>query len=170
MKISVIIPTYCRPQDLQRCLEALKQQTRLADEVLLVVRDTDLETWAFLHQFNAGSLPLKTATVKISGVVAAMNIGMDRAQGDIIAFTDDDAAPHIDWLARIETHFLSDPIVGGVGGRDWVYHGTWLENGSRHVIGRVQWFGRVRWQRARSRYSQRREHELSPNRYSSFAF
>ncbi len=82
-------------------------------------------------------------TVKASGVVAALNTGLDTAQGDIIAITDDDAAPHADWLARIETHFLSDERVGGVGGRDWVYHGTQLIDGVCEVVGRVQWFGRV---------------------------
>jgi glycosyltransferase involved in cell wall biosynthesis len=72
-----------------------------------------------------------------------MNAGMDAAGGDIIAFTDDDAAPHTDWLEGIEAHFLSDTNIGGVGGRDWVYHGTQLEEGEREVVGQVQWFGRV---------------------------
>jgi len=73
--------------------------------------------------------------------VAALNTGLDAA-GDIIAITDDDAAPH-DWLAHIETHFLSDSCVGGVGGRDWVYPrhsaGRWRTQGDRSV----HWFGRV---------------------------
>ena len=45
MKITVLIPTYRRPKDLGRCLEALQKQTRPADEVLVVVRNTDAETW-----------------------------------------------------------------------------------------------------------------------------
>lgn len=143
MKITVIVPTYRRTQDLARCLEALQKQTRPADEVILVVRDTDTETWAFLEVFNSGSLPLRTETVSITGVVAAMNTGLEVAKGDIIAFTDDDAGPHSDWLERIEAHFLADDRVGGVGGRDWVYHGTELEDGAREVVGQVQWFGRV---------------------------
>jgi cellulose synthase/poly-beta-1,6-N-acetylglucosamine synthase-like glycosyltransferase len=143
LTISVVIASYRRPKDLARCLEALKKQTRPADEVLVVVRDTDAETWTFIETFNAEHLPLHTTKVSIPGVVAAMNAGLDAACGDIIAFTDDDAAPHSDWLARIETHFLSDSNVGGVGGRDWVYHGTQLEDGVREVVGRVQWFGRV---------------------------
>jgi glycosyltransferase involved in cell wall biosynthesis len=143
MKITVIVPTYRRTKDLARCLEALQKQTRPADEVILVVRDTDTETWAFLEAFNPGSLPLRTETVSITGVVAAMNTGLEVAKGDIIAFTDDDAGPHPDWLERIEAHFLADDRVGGVGGRDWVYHGTELEDGAREVVGQVQWFGRV---------------------------
>ncbi|WP_341731317.1 glycosyltransferase family 2 protein [Microcoleus sp. EPA2] len=143
LKISIVIPSYCRPKDLARCLDALKQQKRPADEVLVVVRDTDTETQAFIQTFNPEFLPLRTATVKVSGVVAAMNVGMDAACGDIIAFTDDDAAPHTDWLERMEAHFLSDSNIGGVGGRDWVYHGTKLEEGEREIVGQVQWFGRV---------------------------
>lgn len=142
MTITVLVPTYRRPQDLTRCLHALQIQTRPADEVLVTVRDTDAPTWALLETLNL-QLPLRTLVMKVSGVVAAMNAGLDAAQGDILAITDDDAAPHTDWLARIEAHFLSDERVGGVGGRDWVYHGTQLEDGACQVVGRVQWFGRV---------------------------
>ncbi len=143
LTISVVIPSYRRPKDLARCLDALKKQKRPADDVLVVVRDTDTETWTFIQTLNPEFLPLRTATVSVSGVVAAMNAGMDAAGGDIIAFTDDDAAPHTDWLERIEAHFLSDSNIGGVGGRDWVYHGTQLEEGEREIVGQVQWFGRV---------------------------
>jgi glycosyltransferase involved in cell wall biosynthesis len=143
MKISVIVPTYRRPNDLTRCLEAIKQQARPADELLVVVRDTDAETWTFLEGIDLNSLRLQVLTVRVSGVVAAMNIGLDLASGELVAFTDDDAAPHSDWLERIERYFLSDPRIGGVGGRDWVYHGVQLEDGAREVVGKLQWHGRV---------------------------
>lgn len=143
MTISVIIPTYRRPKDLQRCLEALKRQTRSANQVIVTVRDTDTETWQFLDTFDRASLPLQTVTVTITGVVAAMNAGLDIAQGDIIAFTDDDAAPHIDWLERIEQHFLKDDRLGGLGGRDFVYVNNQLApQKQKAVVGKIQWFGR----------------------------
>lgn len=141
MIITVIVPTYRRPQDLKRCLSALQQQIRQTDQVVVVVRDTDAETWAFLNTFNG--LPLQTATVVVPGVIAAMNAGLDAAIGDIIAFTDDDAAPHPDWLQRIEAHFSSDRRVGAVGGRDWVYRGSQVLDGASLVVGRLQWFGRA---------------------------
>ncbi|NEQ88747.1 MAG: glycosyltransferase [Moorea sp. SIO2I5] len=143
MRITVIVPTYRRPKDLERCLEALEKQTRSADEVLVIVRDTDAETWAFLEAFNPEVLPIRPVTLSIPGQVAALNAGLDRAQGDIIAITDDDAAPRGNWLTDIETHFLSDHRIGGVGGRDWVHVGNDLENGARERVGRVQWYGRV---------------------------
>lgn len=138
------IPTYRRPLDLSRCLAALKEQTRLPDEVWVVIRDNDAETWKFVESFNPEPLTLRTLTVKVPGVVAAMNQALAAARTDIIAFTDDDAAPHADWLERIEAHFLADDRLAGIGGRDWIYHGgTELENGSRPIVGKVQWFGRV---------------------------
>ena len=143
MKITVLIPTYRRPKDLGRCLEALQKQIRPADEVLVIVRNTDAETWELLEAFKRGELPLRIVTVKVTGVVAAMNAGLDTAQGDIIAITDDDAVAHSDWLAHLENHYLADDRVGGVGGRDWLYNGTQLEDGAREMVGRVQWFGRL---------------------------
>ncbi|HAX87666.1 MAG TPA: glycosyl transferase family A [Cyanobacteria bacterium UBA11370] len=143
LTIATLIPTYHRSNDLVRCLDALKKQTRLPDEVLVIVRDTDTETWMFLETFDPTPLPLRTVTVKIPGLIAALNAGLDMANGDIISITDDDAAPHPDWLTRIESHFLSDEKIGGVGGRDWVHHDTHLEDGKREIVGRVQWFGRV---------------------------
>jgi glycosyltransferase involved in cell wall biosynthesis len=148
MKITVLVPTYRRPKDLDRCLQALCQQIRPADEVLITVRDIDIETWTFLKIFNSSSLPLKILTINVPGVVAAINLGFESVSGDIVSITDDDAAPHPDWLQRIENHFLADNCLGGLGGRDWMYINSQLQDatthpGSSHIIGRVQWFGRM---------------------------
>lgn len=144
MTISVMIPTYRRPQDLARCLKALEQQTRKPEQVVVVVRDTDTESWSFLQDYHPQGFSLEAATVKVPGVVAAMNVGLDTARGDIIAITDDDAAPHPDWLARIEAHFVSDPRIGGVGGRDLVYvNNELIYKGESKVVGKLQWYGRV---------------------------
>lgn len=143
MLITVIIPTYRRPKDLLRCLNGLTRQTRTADEVIVIVRDSDVETWASLEAFEPKLLPLKTLKVKVPGVVAAMNLGLIEARGDILAFTDDDSVPHVDWLERIERYYLSDPSIGGVGGRDYVYRNNVLEEGYTYTVGRLSWFGRM---------------------------
>lgn len=143
LTVTVVVPTYRRPTDLARCLQALQGQTRPIDEVVVVVRNLDSATWEFLQTFDRTFLPLQIATVTVSGVIAAMNLGLELAKGDIIAFTDDDAAPHFDWVARMEAHFLEDDRVGGVGGRDWVHQGQQRLDDSRPVVGKLQWFGRV---------------------------
>jgi cellulose synthase/poly-beta-1,6-N-acetylglucosamine synthase-like glycosyltransferase len=143
LKLTVVVPTYRRPIDLARCLYALQQQYRKADEVIVIVRDTDTQTWDFLRDFQPQALSLQVLTVTVPGVIAAMNLGLAQAQGEVIAFTDDDAIPYPDWLARIETHFLANDRVGGVGGRDWVYENGKLLDDSRPVVGKLQWFGRA---------------------------
>ncbi len=109
----------------------------------MVVRDTDAETWQFLAELNAHNLPLHTVKVTQPGVVAALNAGLAAVEGDIVSITDDDAAPHPDWLERIAAYFTCDSRLGGLGGRDWIHHGSKLEDESRPVVGQLQWFGRV---------------------------
>lgn len=144
MKITILVPTYRRTHDLARCLVAAREQSRPADEVLLTVRDNDEETQAFLAEFDSTGLPLHVVSVTEPGGVAAMNAGLKAAQGDIVALTDDDAAPFPDWLERIEAHFLADSRLGAVGGRDRIHYADGsVEARARAVVGKVQWHGRV---------------------------
>lgn len=148
LRMTVLIPTYRRPNDLKCCLESLRRQKRLADEILITVRGIDSETWAFLKTFAPDGLPLRVLNVEVPGVIAAINLGFESAQGDIISVTDDDAAPHPDWLERIETHFLADDRLGGLGGRDYLHiNGILQESVAQQarsrVVGRLQWFGRM---------------------------
>ena len=141
-RISVLIPTYRRPGDLRRCLDAIAAQRRAADEVLVVVRLEDPESRAVLRERHVLFPTLRQVDVSEPGQVHALNRGLDEAAGDIVAITDDDAAPRIDWLERIEVWFATDPRIGGVGGRDWVHHSDRLEDSVRQVVGKLEWYGR----------------------------
>ncbi|MFA7495797.1 MAG: glycosyltransferase family A protein [Acidithiobacillus sp.] len=142
MTINVIVPTYHRPADLERCLTALSAQTRLAEKIIVVARPDDTETWDVLQNWES-ILPLFAVKTHKPGQVQALNLGLDHADGDIMAITDDDAAPRPEWLQRIEEHLEKDPTVGGVGGRDWVHQQGGIENGARKTVGIVSWYGRV---------------------------
>lgn len=122
---------------------ALQAQTKPVDQVIVVIRDTDTETWQFIADFHPQNLPLQTVKITQPGVVAALNAGLEAVNGDIVSITDDDAAPHPDWLEKINAHFILDTCIAAVGGRDWIRQGNKLEDGSRPVVGRLQWFGRV---------------------------
>lgn len=62
---------------------------------------------------------IRAIPVHQSGVVSALGAGVSATQTDVVAFTDDDAAPRREWLATL-SHHLEDPSVGAVGGRDVV--------------------------------------------------
>jgi len=142
MKMVILIPSYRRPVDLERCLCALSQQVRAPDQVVVVARLGDDATKSVATAWLT-RLPLEIVEVGVPGQVHALNSGLARCRGDIVAITDDDAAPRPDWLERIATHFAADPKLGGVGGRDWIYNDGVIEIGDRKTVGKILWFGRL---------------------------
>ncbi|MGF6599734.1 glycosyltransferase involved in cell wall biosynthesis [Paraburkholderia sp. GAS448] len=144
MKVSVLVPTFRRPADLARCMSALQRQQRAPDEVVVVVRPDDEATLACLHDPAVkGALLLRIALVEVPGQVAALNRGLDVATGDVIAITDDDAAPRPDWAQRIASAFQADPRLGALGGRDWVHQRGRVLDGARPLVGKVRPSGRI---------------------------
>ena len=142
--IGVLVPTYRRPDDARRCLQALKEQTRPADQVILTVRDTDAETQAIFPELRELGLPLDIVLVSEGGVIAAMNKGREISTTDILAFTDDDSRPLPDWLEKIVDCFDNRPEVVGVGGRDiQFFGGKIVENWPVKTVGKLLWFGRT---------------------------
>jgi len=144
MKVTVLVPTYRRPADLARCLAALARQTRAPDEVVVVARVDDTDTHTCLRDpATAATLPLVIAPIDVPGQVAALNRGLDAASGEVIAITDDDAAPRIDWVERIAAAFASDPRLGALGGRDWVHQKGRVLDGERPLVGKVTAHGKI---------------------------
>lgn len=140
--ISVLIPTYYRPDSLTRCLAALASQSRPADQVVIVHRNGDDATASVLAEWSL-RLPIDEVSIaEHGGVVAAMNAGLARCRGDVVAITDDDAAPRTEWLEMLEAYF-ADVSIGGVGGRDNIWQLGKPTPPTRAVVGKVQWFGRV---------------------------
>ncbi|HKN88326.1 MAG TPA: glycosyltransferase [Nitrospiraceae bacterium] len=118
--VSVVVPTYRRPELLNRCLTALFMQTMEASRYEIIVVDdgpTD-ETREVVLSWSRRSGPRLRylANEKRHGPAAARNRGWQAAAGDIIAFTDDDCIPAADWLA-VAFGSMEDPTVDGVSGR-----------------------------------------------------
>ena len=148
--VSVIVTTYGRPDSLGACLDGLRAQERAADEVVVVVHDSDLASAQVVARLTRGWSELRCVAVGSHGMVPAFNAGLAAARHEIVAFVDDDAVPLPDWLARLLDAFTADPRIAAVGGRDLIFsrrgvehHGGFLEStrGSPRV-GVVQWFGR----------------------------
>jgi len=142
--MSVLVPTWRRPTELQRCIDGLARQARVPEETLIVVREDDLATHATVEALAARhpSLALRMLSPSAPGLGAALNAGLEGARSDIVCCTDDDAVPRPDWLARIAKHFDQDPGLGGVGGLDvnWPRDDHARPAGD---VGRVLPFGRI---------------------------
>ena len=140
--IAALVPTYRRPDILRKCLEGFAKQTRQADELLVVVRDTDGETRAALDELSRIAPNTRILTVSAPGQVAALNLALSEFRSDILAITDDDAVPRPDWLERIGEHFARDPRLGGLGGRDHTWANGVPDEGKVTVFGKIDWWGR----------------------------
>jgi GT2 family glycosyltransferase len=144
VKLTVLIPTWRRPRQLANCLDGLGRQTRSPDEVVVVARGEDAETWSLLDGRRSSGVPaLRAVRVDSPGQVRSLQAGLARAEGEVVAITDDDTVPRPDWLERIERSLDQQPEVGGVGGRDWVHDGARVVDGSHATVGKILWYGRV---------------------------
>lgn len=110
--VSVVVCTRDRPEQLKRCLGSLQNLTHNPEEILVVdnAPGSD-ETRDLVSQFP----DVRYIREPKPGLDVARNRGIHKASGDIVAFTDDDATVHPDWIARIRQGF-KDPDVMAVAG------------------------------------------------------
>jgi len=108
-RVSVVIPTYKRPELLTRCLDALVRQTLPPScyEIIVVDDGSDADTRAACadvarRSASAGPAIRYLRPLGTRGPAAARNRGWRAAAGSVVAFTDDDTIPDRDWLRQGE--------------------------------------------------------------------
>jgi glycosyltransferase involved in cell wall biosynthesis len=98
VKLSVIIPTYKDNERLVKCVECLaKQIGNQSVEIIVVDNAGDAALKELLRKFPDTSYLVEAKP----GSYAARNAGLRIASGDVIAFTDSDCLPEMDWVAQI---------------------------------------------------------------------
>jgi len=113
--VSVIIPTYKRAHTLKYVLEGLKGQTYRNFEVVVVFKAAGDSTEEVLKEYGK-DLPIKTIMQKDGFITDAYNLGLKEANGQIIAFLDDDAVPYPNWLEEHVRIYNEYREVGGISG------------------------------------------------------
>jgi glycosyltransferase involved in cell wall biosynthesis len=121
VRISVIIPTRNRETMLLRCLDGLLCQlpTRNDFEVLIGddFSDYDVARSVEGHALSRNVL-IRVMKGSTRGAANARNTAASVARGQVLAFLDDDAVPHQDWLLELEPAFKTlgpnDAITGRI--------------------------------------------------------
>jgi GT2 family glycosyltransferase/SAM-dependent methyltransferase len=111
LRVSVIVCTRGRPEELGCCLRSLLEMSASAEEIVVVDNSSSGEALAVVHEMPG----ITYVSEPRPGLSRARNAGLRVATGDIIAFTDDDTTVHRDWVRRLREGFI-DPNVMSVTG------------------------------------------------------
>jgi glucosyl-dolichyl phosphate glucuronosyltransferase len=119
MRVSAIVPTHDRPERLRTCLESLRAQT-IDPALLEVIVVDDGSTGDIASVVSAaaaaGPIAMRCERQPLGGLNSARNRGARIAEGDVLAFLDDDTIVAEAWAETIRTAF-DDDGCDAVGGR-----------------------------------------------------
>jgi GT2 family glycosyltransferase/SAM-dependent methyltransferase len=112
LRMTVVVCTRDRPNELDRCLSSLVATTQIPDEIVVVDNQPSVPATRDV----VDKLPQVTYVAEPRGGLSrARNTGLKHSTGDIIAFTDDDTEVHPDWPRRLRAAFDSPDVMVATG-------------------------------------------------------
>jgi glycosyltransferase involved in cell wall biosynthesis len=124
MDITVAICTYNGAERVPEVLDHLRAQDHLEDvrwEVIVVDNNSTDGTGDVVRRYRektwSRSAPLKVVTETQQGVAFARQRAVDEANGEWVAFLDDDNLPTSDWVAEAVSFAQEHPNAGAFGGQ-----------------------------------------------------
>lgn len=119
--VSIIVCTCNRCENLGRFLESLaglEVSPDVAWEIIVVDNNSTDRTWSVTAGFAGnGRLNIRYLFEGRQGKSHALNTGIRGANGEIVAFIDDDCIVDPHWMTHLVAEFRADPALAGIGGR-----------------------------------------------------
>jgi GT2 family glycosyltransferase len=109
-RVSVVVCTYNGAATLADCLDGL-QNLDYPDYEVIVVSDGSTDAVPQI----ASEYDVRLVETENRGLSSARNTGLRAATGEIVAYTDDDARPDVDWLKYL-AHTFTTTDYAAVGG------------------------------------------------------
>jgi glycosyltransferase involved in cell wall biosynthesis len=120
MKLSVIIATRNRAHAITGCLDSIAAAFAKAEqpdaEIVVIDNGSADNTFASVTQWAASSpLPVRLLAEPKTGLARAHNCALLAAQGELLAFTDDDCRLHPEYVNDLLRHHAADsePVLRG---------------------------------------------------------
>jgi GT2 family glycosyltransferase len=110
--VSVVVCTRDRPEQLKRCLASLQHLSQSPTEIIVVDNAPRSDITRQIVSEFPGTRYIREPR---PGLDVARNRGIETASGEIIAFTDDDAVVHPEWIARIQQGFKHSEVMAVTG-------------------------------------------------------
>lgn len=113
---SIIVPTYDRSDQLHACIQAIQQVDYPRDRFEIIIVDDGSSVPVRVSGDHFRNEVMITLLYQCNaGPASARNTGAQKARGDILAFTDDDCLPSLQWLSELARAFQDAPmsLIGG---------------------------------------------------------
>ena len=117
-KFSIIIPMYNAEKTIRRCLDSIKYSNYDNYEVLLIDDGSTDKCKKIAMEYANGDERFKLFSQTNAGPSAARNVGLDKANGDIISFIDSDDYIRKDYFEQLDKAFDDETL-------DVVFCGFW---------------------------------------------
>jgi len=118
-KITAIIPTKNRHDELMQIIGSLIEQTQEVDQIVIVDQSDESSLEDIKKNLAKSRKKINLVYIhdkNISGLPQAKNIGVRKSSGRIIFFFDDDMILHKDYIENILEVYKKLPEAAGVGG------------------------------------------------------
>lgn len=116
MKASVIIPVYNAEETIRLCLESLLNQNYPKDDYeIICVNDGSTDKSLEIIEDFTGDTPIWVFSQNNSGPAKARNLGVQKARGEIVIFTDSDCELDTNWIFEMILPFWEQNIGGSQG-------------------------------------------------------
>lgn len=111
--VSIIIPTFNRPEALLQCLESINQLIFPEQKAeVVIVDDGSPSSCDVVAMQRVCKLPLRYVQKEHSGVCPTRNRGIRESKGEFLAFIDDDVLPSPLWLLHVMSGFTKQSVAG----------------------------------------------------------
>jgi glycosyltransferase involved in cell wall biosynthesis len=119
MDLTIVVCTRNRGNQLRTCLDsitrAIERQSRSMEVIIVDNASTDNTRQVAQEWALASRIPARVVVENRPGLAVARNTAVQNAQGNVIAFTDDDCALSDDYVTKLMNHYDQDsePVVRG---------------------------------------------------------
>ena len=138
VKVSVVVPTHNRSSMLARTIESLAEQDFAPIEIVVVDNASTDDTESIVRDLARNVRRLRHVLEPRLGVSYARNRGAAEANGELVAFIDDDAVASRGWLKALARAVHDEPNAVAVGGPIAV---RWPTVSPSWVRGLEGWYG-----------------------------
>ena len=120
LSVSVIIPAFNEAQTIGLCLNSLRSQTNLPEEIIVIDDGSSDSTAKIVKQISQNYQRVRLLTQAHQGPAAGRNLAAGQARGEILVFVDADMEFAPDFLISLVRPILFGQTKGTWSGEEWV--------------------------------------------------